>query len=132
MGMIASNALPILEARKKGMKPAELILVSLIGRINEQNHTVYARPGKGYDWFWMRELQVCIYTSPEVDWRPVARAIALQRPSFLAIWDADNHQGANVYLLPHPADIDKPQEQWRWTLDFLPWLPFQNKEFAWN
>lgn len=132
MGMIASNALPILEARKRGLKPAEMILVSLIGRINESNHTVYAKPGREYDWLWARGLQVCIYTSPDVDWRPVARSIASERPSILSIWDADNRQGANVCLLPNPADIDKPQDQWRWMLDFLPWLPKQNQEFAWN
>ncbi|WP_040039608.1 hypothetical protein [Noviherbaspirillum autotrophicum] len=132
MGMIASNGLPILEARKKGLKPAEMILVSLIGRINEPNHTVYAQPSKVYDWLWVRGLQVCIYAAPSVDWRAVARSIAFERPSFLGVWDADNRQGANVYLLPHPADIDKPQNQWRWMLDFLPWLPFENKEFAWS
>lgn len=130
--MIAPGAQQIFDARKKGLKPAEMILVSLIGRINEQNHTVHANPRNSYDWIWARGLQVCIYTSPGVEWKPVARSIASERPSFLAVWDADNRQGANVYLLPHPADIDKPKTQWRWVLDFLPWLPSQNKEFAWN
>lgn len=130
--MIASNAQPILDARRKGLKPAEMILVSLIGRVNEQNHTVYADPKKEYDWKWARGLRICIYTSPDVNWRAVARSIASERPSFLGLWDADRRQGANVYLLPHPSDIDKPQNEWRWNLDFLPWLPTQNQEFAWN
>ncbi len=130
--MIASNAQPILDARRKGYKPVEMILVSLIGRINEPNHTVYANPRTEYEWKWARGLQVCIYTSTGVDWRLVARSIASERPSFLMIWDVDNRQGANVYLLPHPADIDKPKNQWRWSLDFLPWLSIQNQEFAWN
>lgn len=130
--MIAQNADAILDARRKGLKPAELILVSLIGRLNEQNHTIYASPRKAYEWLWARGLQVCIYTAPGIDWRATARSIASERPSFLAVWDADNRQGANVYLLPHPADLDKPQSQWRWNLDFLPWLSPQNKEFAWN
>lgn len=132
MGMIAKGAQSILDARTKGMRPAEMILVSLIGRINEPNHTVYANHKAQYEWQWVRGLQICIYTSPEVDWRPIARSIASERPSFLGIWDADNRQGANVYLLPSPADIDKPKDQWRWVLDFLPWLPQQNQEFAWN
>lgn len=130
--MIASNALPIVNARKKGYKPGEMILVSLVGRINEPNHTVYANPRNEYEWLWVRGLQICIYTSPDVNWQPVARSIASERPSFLGVWDVDNRQGANVYLLPHPNDIDKPQNQWRWMLDFLPWLPKQNEEFAWN
>jgi hypothetical protein len=130
--MIPTNAKPILDSRKNGLKPAEMILVSLIGRINESNHTVFANPRKAYDWLWARGLQICIYTSADVIWRDVARAIASQRPSFLAVWDADRKEGANVYLLPDPANIQKPQAQWRWNLDFLPWLPTQNQEFAWN
>lgn len=130
--MIAQNAKPILDARLKGFKPAEMILVSLIGRINEPNHTVFANTKLEYNWKWARGLQVCIYTSPTVEWRPIAHAIASAKPSFLGIWDADSRRGANVYLLPHPDDIELSQNQWRWTLDFLPWLPSQNMEFAWN
>jgi hypothetical protein len=132
MGVIAPGAQPILDARGKGYKPAEMILVSLIGRINEPNHTVYANSQKDYDWKWARGLQICVYTSPNLNWRAIARSIASERPSYLAIWDADNRQGAQVYLLPNSADIDKPQSQWRWNLDFLPWLAAQNQEFAWS
>lgn len=130
--MTANGAMPIIAARRKGFKPAEMIIVSLIGRINEPNHTVYASPKTEYDWKWARGLQVCIYASPKVNWQPVARAIAAELPSFLGIWDADNRQGANVYLLPYPDDIGMPRNQWRWRLDFLPWSPSQNAEFAWN
>lgn len=132
MGIIASNAQPILDARKKGFKPVEMILVSLIGRINELNHTVYANPANQYDWMWARGLPICIYATAGVQWRDVARSIASVRPSYLAIWDAERKQGAEVYLVPDPADIDKPQAEWRWNLDFLPWLPSQNKDFICN
>jgi hypothetical protein len=132
MGVIAFNAMPILDARKKGLKPVEMILVSLIGRINEPNYTVYANPTKQYEWLWARDLEVCIYASIGIQWHHVARAVASVRPSYLAIWDADRKQGANVYLLPHPDDIEEPQTAWRWELDFLPWLPNQNQEFAWS
>jgi hypothetical protein len=130
--MIAANAHSILDARKKGLRPAEMILVSLIGQINELNHTVYARPNKDYDWQWVRGLEICVYTQPDVDWQSTLLAIAACGHSFLAVWDVVNREGANVYRLPHPDDIDKPKSQWRWNLDFLPWLPSQNKEFAQN
>lgn len=130
--ILANGAQRILQARMKGFKPAEVILVSLVGRINELNHTVYANPEKEYDWRWARDLQVCIYTSPGVNWRPVARSIASERPSSLWVWDVDNREGAHVYLFAHLADIDRPQSEWRWLLDFLPWLPFQNTGFAWK
>ena len=132
MGMIAPNAQPILDAREKGFKPAELILISMIGRLNESNHTVYASPSKQYDWAWARGLKVCIYAAPGVQWRGVLHAIASVSPSWLGLWDADRHEGTDVYLFPDASDIDKPQTDWRCNLDFLPWLPFQNKDFAWN
>jgi hypothetical protein len=50
MGMIAQGAERIVEARRKGLKPGEMIIVSLIGRVNEQNHTVYANSRKQFDW----------------------------------------------------------------------------------
>ncbi len=130
MGVIASNAQPILDARQKGLKPAEMILVSLIGRINEPNHTVYANPKTRYEWLWARGLQICIYAAKDVNWADTARSIASEGPSYLAIWDADRHEGSDVHFLPNPADIHKPKTDWRWNLDFLPWLPFQNREFA--
>lgn len=132
MGMIASNAQPILDARRNGMKPNEMILVSLIGRINEPNHTVYANPKKDYEWLWARGLEICIYAAPGVNWRAVALPIASERPSYLGIWDADRKQGADVYLLPHLDDIVKPQSEWRHVLHFMAWLPYQNEAFAWS
>ena len=132
MGMIANNAQLILNARKRGLAPSGLIIVSLIGRINDQNHTVYANPQKSYDWLWARGLQICIYAAQEVQWQSIARSIASARPSWLGLWDVDRHQGTDVFLLPHISDIEKPKSEWRWNLDFLPWLPFQNEEFVWN
>lgn len=132
MGIIAANAESIIVARQKGLKPAGLILVSLVGRITERNHTVYAKSGVEYDWRWVRGLQICIYASQASMWRPVANAIAAERPAYLALWDAYRHQGTDIFFIPHVDDIEKPKSEWRWKLDFLPWLPFQNEVFAWN
>jgi hypothetical protein len=132
MGIIAPNAQAILDVRRKGLKPAELILVSMIGRLNEPNHTVYASSSKQYDWMWARGLQVCIYATAGIQWRGVARDLASAKPSWLGLWDADLHEGTDVFLLPDTSDIDKPQTDWRWNFHFLPWLPCENKDFAWN
>lgn len=132
MGMIPFGAQRIIDARQKGMKPAELVLISLIGRLNEKNPTVYADSRREYAWFWARGLKVCVFASTGLNWRPVALAIASERPSALHLWDADRREGADVFLLPNMADLDRPRSEWRLNLDFLPWLPFQNEEFAWN
>lgn len=130
--MIPNGAKAIAEVRSRGLKPAEMLIVSLIGRVNEQNHTIYAAGDKEYDWSWARGLQVCVYADSRSKWRPVLNAIATVNPAYLALWDAEKRQGAQVWRLPYASDIEKPKEQWRWKLDFLPWLPIQNQEFAWN
>lgn len=128
--MIAINAQPILDARMQGFRPAEMILVSLVGRISEPNHTVLATPSVAYDWRWARDLDVCVYLDEAVNWRPAVLAIAKAKPQFLALWDVPSKRGATVYLRPsHPAHIEKPVRLWDWVLDFSSWLDCENKAF---
>jgi hypothetical protein len=127
--MIPSNAQPIIDARTKGFKPVELILVSLIGRLNEPNHTVYADAAKRYDWRWVRGLQLCIFAEPGTGWIQTAKDIAEHRPFYLSLWDANRKEGAQLWLFPKVEDIAKPPQQWRHALDYLPWLDCQNKDF---
>lgn len=130
--MTPSGAMPIIEARKRGFKPADMVIVSLVGRPGEANPTVYANPNATYDWRWLVDLQVCIYAKGSTCWEPTAKAIASCRPACLFLWDVERYEGANVHLHPYVDDIEKPQSQWRWRLNLLPWLPFQNEAFAWN
>jgi hypothetical protein len=127
--MIALNAQPILDARLKGLKPSNLILVSLVGHVHAGNHTVRAIPGTEYDWRWVRDLDLCVYVGERGDWVDTVKAIALQRPDHLSIWNCVDHWGARVYLIPTAAEIAKPVRQWAYELDFLPWLDLQNADF---
>lgn len=131
--MIALNAQPIVDARLRGLKPDEMVLVSLVGHVDAANHTVRAIPGTAYDWRWVRDLDICVYVGERGDWIETLKAIALQRPAYLGLWNCQNHWGARVYLIPTAADISRPVRQWGYELDFLPWLDFQNEEFSqWN
>lgn len=121
----------MIDARKRGMKPANLLIVSLIGKTGEANHTIYANPSAEYDWRWMVGLDACLYVRAGIDWKRTAMAIARTRPHWFGVYDPDQFKGADVFALPHVDDIAKPQAQWRWKLDFLPWLQFQNEQFAW-
>lgn len=127
---LPTGAKKIVEARLKGFKPDEMIIVSIVGRINEPNHTIFANPNGEYDWQFLTGLQVCVYTDEATPWLPTVMNIAKVKPVFLGLWDAERHEGADVWYLPDAATIDKPKTQWRWKIDFLPWLPFQNREFA--
>jgi hypothetical protein len=130
--ILPNGAKQVVDARKRGFKPAEMLIVSLIGPVDELNHTIFANPAGEYDWRWMVGLDACVFVRQGVDWRPVTMAIARAKPRWLGLYDVDRFQGADVWALPKVADIDKPQSQWRYQLEFMPWLSFQNKEFAWG
>jgi hypothetical protein len=127
--MIAPNAQPIIDARMRGLKPEDLVLVSLVGHVHADNHIVLAIPATPYDWRWVHGLDLCVYVGERGDWVDTVKAIALHRPDHLSIWNCAGHWGAMVYLIPTAADIAKPVRQWGHELDFLPWLDFQNADF---
>lgn len=123
------NAQPILDARLRGFKPDGLILISMVGHVEAENHVVRAIPATPYDWRWVRDLDVCVYVGERLDWVDTVKAIAMQRPAHICLWNCMEHWGAKVYLVPTPEDIAKPVRQWAYELDFLPWLEFQNTDF---
>ena len=127
--MIAMNAQPILDARFRGFKPSDLVLVSLVGLVHAENHTVRAIPGTAYDWRWVHGLDVCVYIGERCDWASTVKAIALQHPAYLGVWNCTEHWGAHAYLIPTEGDLSQPVRRWTYELDFLPWLDFQNTDF---
>jgi hypothetical protein len=127
--MIATNAEAILAARMKGLKPADMVIVSLVGPVGMDNPTVFAKPEVAYDWRWVRGLDVCLYLNDDQEWPDLLKTIALQRPEHLNLWSHSGEWGAKVYLVPTATDIAKPVRSWKYELDFLPWLDFQNKDF---
>lgn len=127
--MIATNAEPVVAARLKGRKPAELIRASLVGPLCPGNHVVYADPAIAYDWRWACELDICLHIGAMPDWAETLKAIALQCPAHLSIWNTDGQWGAKVFLVPTVDDLAYPPKDWLYELDFLPWLDFQNLDF---
>jgi len=129
---LAKGAQPIIDARKRGQKPNELILVSLIGPTGEANHTVFASVDIAYDWRWTVGLQVCLVVN-EATRRHAAeilRAIGKELPAQLHIWSVDDFKGARVTVLPLEDDIDKHRKDWRWAIEFAPWMERDNYVFA--
>lgn len=125
---LAHNAEPILRARLRGMRPDETVIVSLVGPLDIANHVVRADQARAYDWRWAHGLDVVVYVDG-TDWVQAVKAIALQRPAYLGIWNAAGW-GATAYLAPTPEDIEQPVRRWAYELDFLPWMDFQNEDFA--
>lgn len=129
MSPLPLNAKPILDARLRGFKPAEMVIVSLVGHVESQNHIVRAVSAAPYDWRWVADLDVCLYVGDLVDCRQTLKAIALHRPAYLCVWNCFEHWGAHVYLIPTADDVTKPVRQWTYELDYLEWLDFQNDDF---
>jgi hypothetical protein len=128
--MIATNAKSIVKARMQGFRPDELILISLVGRISERNHTVLADPGQVYDWRWVRDLDICVYIDGACDWRAAMLTIRKAMPRIMWVWDVDSQRGASVFLKPsHPASEPKPARSWDWVLDFTSWFDCQNEAY---
>lgn len=126
---LPANAQMILDARLKGFKPADMVIVSLVGPVGAENPTVFAKIGVKYDWRWVRGLDLCMYLSDEDDWPALLKEIALHRPEHLSLWNHADKWGAEVFLAPTAADVSKPVRNWKYELDFTPWMDFQNKDF---
>ncbi len=129
---IPNGAEKVIAARKKGFKPSEMLIISLVGKLQELNHTIYANPDAVYDWRWMVGLKACIFTKTGIDSKAILKAVAKSNPDWLGMYDLDQFKGADVSFLPLAGDIEKPQSQWRYKLQFLVWTKWQNEEFSWN
>lgn len=127
---LPENAKAIVQARLRGMKPADMVIVSLVGPLETENPIVIARPGVSYDWRWARGLDLCLYLNASDDtWGLTAMDVAKARPAHLSLWTPADGWGASVYLVPTAQDVCKPVSMWRYELDFMPWMDFQNRDF---
>lgn len=129
MGLIPTGGESIIAARIKGFRPADMVLIFVGKQRKSANPYVVADTHVAYDWRWVRGLDICIMVNDDDDWGAMAKDIAKQRPSFLAIWNYVGNWGATIYLVPTADDVHKPVRQWFYDLDFLPWMEFQNDDF---
>jgi hypothetical protein len=127
---LAKGAEPILAARMKGKRPADMVLVALEVPPSSLNPFVVANPTQAYDWRWVRGLDVGVYITNEDDWPGIVKDIAKCQPDYLCVWNRSEKWGATIYLVPTLDDVAKPVTYWKHDLDFLPWLDFQNNDFA--
>lgn len=74
-GNLPRNAWPIAKARAEGLRPAGMVVVSLVGDTPWPETTVYADPGKRYDWGFLTGLPTAIVVRPGMDAMPTIRAV---------------------------------------------------------
>jgi hypothetical protein len=124
----------ILEARKQGKKPADMVLVSLVGKLpNEVNPVVMVTEGARHEWSWVRGLVVCFWTTPkEYDARQIIEC-AKCKPKAMYLWNAASEQGFDVHVWPTPDSVDahpKQPDRWIQKVHSFRWMEFQEKKFA--
>ena len=93
------GAQEIIDTRMIGKRPADMVLVSLVGPLRELNHVVVAKPGRAYDWRFLARLEVLIVASTAIDRGSVKRvvdAVLPHEPGYLGVWFADRQVGMNV------------------------------------
>lgn len=127
---VADGAQKIIAARANGMKPVDMVIVSLAGIPDTRNPYVVARVDEQYDWRWVRNLEIGVYVQDDEDWSATVKSMMLHRPTYLCVWNVAAKWGATVWLEPQRDEIHKPQSMWRWEIDFTLWLDFQNEDFA--
>lgn len=127
--MIPLGAKPIIEARAKGLRPADMVLISFIGRIGEPNPTVYATPGRAYEWSWLHGLNACIYVTSGLEWINEAKSMAMARPKYLGVWDAGRREGSELWIQPALLGNDEKTYRWSWDLQYMPWTAIENWRF---
>lgn len=127
--MIPANSLKIIELRKRGYKPDELIIISLVGKLDEENYVIYADYRKDYDWKFLKDLDVCIFANSAVDFKKTLVDIAKVGVKFLGLWDVDRLEGADFKYLPYIDDSYKLDGKFKMRLYPSIWINMQNKIF---
>jgi len=89
----------ILALRQGGMRPADMVLVSLIGPLREPNPVVVAKPERAYDWRFLARLSVLIVGTTQTDRvLVVMTSIEAADPASLSVWFVDQQDGVNVLI----------------------------------
>lgn len=89
----------IADLRSKAKRPADMVLVSLIGPLREQNPVVIAQPNRRYRWDFLAGLDVLLVVDSGID-KPLVKRVAdgilAVDPEYLGVWFADRQAGVNV------------------------------------
>lgn len=133
MTTLPYGAKPILDARLQGKRPADLVIVSLVGPLDEVNPVVLANPDREYDWRWMRGLKACVFAKPGVRFAPTVIGIGRFAPEWLGLWDVESHEGADCIVHIKPDSLDKRGfAATDYAAIYWPWTQYENKQFRGN
>jgi len=128
---VALGSQRIMDARQQGRKPADLIIVSQVGRIDcVTNPVVQTKKDVSYDWRWAIGLDICFWTDTKnYDAKQIIDCHRA-KPKSMNLWNYPTETGYIVWANPDPKTIDFSQDRWKWIVSRFPWTDRQSKEFA--
>ena len=93
------GAAEILALRQNGKRPADMVLVSLIGPLHEMNPVIIAKPERSYDWRFLSGLSVLIVVTTQTEkLSGLVQAIENMKPEGLSVWFSDQQDGVNILI----------------------------------
>lgn len=99
------GAREIAELRSTGKRPADLVLVSFVGQLREQNPVIVAKPGRAYDWRVLLGLSVAlVVTTNTPNLAGIVKVIEAANPVSLSVWFADRQDGLNISIRGYRPD----------------------------
>lgn len=101
--MMPYGAREITELRRIGKRPADMVFVSLIGPLNENNPVVVIKANRDYDWRFLVALDVLVVTQTSSEGLgAVVKSIQMSAPRSLSVWFADRQDGLNQVVAGVP------------------------------
>lgn len=94
------GAAEIVALRSSGKRPADMVLVSLVGPLNgETNPAIIARPERSYDWRFVVGLSLLVVARTDTPHLAgLVKAIEAAGPAGLSVWFADQQDGSSVLI----------------------------------
>lgn len=120
---LPEGAMPILQARKNGLKPANDVVIVAKQGIVVRNYTpvVRAQIKQQYDWIFMKDLKGFIICESTMPYQIVFKEISLYSgKEFLQYWFTDKEQGGYVTCLPTVETFENPSHKVDYELDLVP------------
>ena len=131
--ILPSGAGQILTMRKSGKRPADLVIVSNVGKLPIENPLVVVDGIQEYDWRWIVGLPFILYGTVDLcmltHLENICETLQGHLPEALLIWDSIKNEGLRVWYLPKAETICLRHSQWEWEFSFQEWSDYENKMF---
>jgi hypothetical protein len=101
LSVLPRGAEKIYEIRRSGKRPADMVLVSLIGPLMDEVNPVILARDEDYDWRFLHGLDCLIVASPETSkWfiKRIADAIVAVEPSYAGVVMRDDEKFVGLNL----------------------------------